>query len=253
MRAITTFPLREMDRYGSTFLRTYAAHWKIPLTMYHEGEAPRFRHPLITYKSLTAIEGYEEFLQFCHTDRRVRGIQQAALQPGRINPWLYDAARFCHKVFAQFDAVEQHYQRPYNGVSECVIWLDGDIVTLKDVPVEWLSGLVIGHPFTFCGRDSFSELGFLGLDPNAKGFEEFWRRYNWLYRDRALFDLSAWTDCHAFDHARKGIEGQNLTPHGHGVDHVWMDSPLAEYMDHLKGPARKNEGRSPEYGEDKDS
>jgi hypothetical protein len=164
-----------------------------------------------------------------------------AHQPGRVNPWLYDAGRFCHKVFAQIDAVENGYGTP-------VIWLDGDIITLKDVPVTWLEGLMAAHPFVFCGRDSFSELGFLALQPLVDGFGEFWSRYKWLYHSRALFDLNAWTDCHAFDHARKGIDGLNLTPNGKGVDHVWFQSPLSEYMDHLKGPGRKHAGESPERG-----
>jgi hypothetical protein len=43
--------------------------------------------------------------------------------------------------------------------------------------------------------------------------------------------------------------GKNLTPEGRGVNHVWHDSPLAEYMDHLKGPKRKQLGKSPERGE----
>lgn len=193
----------------------------------------------MTYKSLLEVEGYEDFLRFCNTNPRVLGIQKAALQ--RPNPWAYDAARFCHKVFAQFDAVGE----------DPVLWLDADIVTLKDVPADYPSELNGGAPFTFLGRDSFSECGYLYFNPKHPDFEKFWSRYQWLYHERALFDLIAWTDCHAFDHARKGIEGNNLTPNGKGVDHVWFQSPLCEYMDHLKGPGRKKAGRSNEREESK--
>ena len=71
-----------------------------------------------------------------------------------------------------------------------------------------------------------------------------------LYNKDTLFDLEEYHDSYLFWHLLKKYnledkEGLNLSkghPHRPGV-HVFINSPLGNYMDHLKG-SRKKQGRS---------
>jgi len=75
---------------------------------------------------------------------------------------------------------------------------------------------------------------------------ETWRH---LYESDELFKLEQWHDSFVFDKIRKVyektnlIENINLSPWGKDYDHVFINSILGDYMDHLKGP-RKNYGKS---------
>jgi hypothetical protein len=149
---------------------------------------------------------------------------------------MYNAYKFSFKCFAQFDAFTW---------DDKVFWVDADVITDKDIPIDFLEGLVEGVPFCFLGRDTYTETGFLGFNTKHKDFPKFRKNYENQYKKKYLFRQPFYTDCHAFDAARVGIEGRNLTPWGRGVQHVFVDSVLGEYMDHLKGP-RKAKGYSPE-------
>jgi hypothetical protein len=69
-------------------------------------------------------------------------------------------------------------------------------------------------------------------------FAEVWERDE-------VFALPEWHSAFVFDHCRSkfSLRERNLTPNGTG--HVWFQSPLAKYLDHLKGN-RKTMQRSPE-------
>jgi hypothetical protein len=60
-----------------------------------------------------------------------------------------------------------------------------------------------------------------------------------------VFALPEWHSAFVFDWVRgiAQLDEANLTPEGRG--HVWLQSPLARYTDHMKG-ARKALGYSPE-------
>ncbi len=125
-------------------------------------------------------------------------------------------------------------------------WLDGDVMTHKNIPPGFIEGLlpdsaVVAYP----GRDNaWSEIGFqLYRLPEALPLIDEYAR---PYLDGSFYDLTQWHSAFLFDLAREktGLPCHNLTPGGRG--HVWHQSELAEYTDHLKGFGRKAKGRSPE-------
>jgi len=222
MRAITTFSPEGYKVYGEDFLNTFIKHWPIPLTVYFE-ELPPFRHPRVKWVCLTDMVKFRWF--------RNRAPQDP-------ENYLYDASKFSCKVFAQLDAF-----RRYPGK---ILWLDADIVTFSDVPPDLLYRMVKGTHTCFLGRrGGYSECGFIGFDTEHPEFEFFEQRYRDMYEKEQIYTLKHHTDCHAFDAARKA-RGRNLTPRGRGIEHVFCDSPLAPYCDHLKGN-RKQLGFSPEH------
>jgi hypothetical protein len=70
-----------------------------------------------------------------------------------------------------------------------------------------------------------------------------------LYTQDRVFSLAQWHDSYVFDCIRKHYEDVNhianinLSPWGKDYDHVFINSVLGEYIDHMKGD-RKDEGRS---------
>ena len=135
---------------------------------------------------------------------------------------MFDAKRFCHKVFAQLDALADN---------DKVIWLDSDVLTERLVPMSVVDFLV-DEDITYLGRDTYTETGFIGFNQNhdLKAFKDRYRSY---YTEGKIYELPFWTDCHAFDASREG--GHNLTPDGKGVDDVFSQSILGNYCSHLKG------------------
>jgi hypothetical protein len=86
------------------------------------------------------------------------------------------------------------------------------------------------------GQMAYTETGWLGFNTKHEKFPEFRSKYLSYFTSGKIFSqLKGWHDCIAFDYARQGIEGRNLTPDGHGVGDVMGTSKLAKYMIHLKG------------------
>ena len=109
--------------------------------------------------------------------------------------------------------------------------------------MEFINGLLpSGADVAFLGRKGYhSETGFVAF--SAGGGREVAKRWFDFYDRDKFLNLNEWHSAYVFDEARKGANGFNLTPNGYG--HVWTQSVLNPYMDHLKGP-RKHLGKSPE-------
>jgi len=102
----------------------------------------------------------------------------------------------------------------------------------------------------FLARPNHSECGLVGYNlrhPAAKSFLERFRR---LYVDDLLFREAEYHDAYLFDRLRREFECRGHRSHdmARGVGsaagrHVFVNSALGRYMDHLKGD-RKSDGRS---------
>lgn len=155
----------------------------------------------------------------------------------------YDAVKFSRQCFIPEAAAAD---LPDGTI---LVWLDGDVVTHSPVPTGWIEGLLGDADGAYLGREpKHSEIGFwcVRLGPATR---EFLAQLAELFRADLIFGLKEWHSAYAWDHLRRAnaqllpIVWRNLTPGGH--DHVWHQSPLARYTDHLKGP-RKGLARSPE-------
>jgi len=225
MKAVTTFSPKGYEEYAEIFLMTYVENMSLPLVAYVE-EEPDFKHDLIEYRDIYGIPDVAMFIS--HAEH---------LQRQAPKNYLYDAAKFSYKVFAQLDVFKE-------SPKEEIFWFDADIVFLRPLSKWLLKGLLKDVCLAYLGRDTYTEAGFIGFDTAHKNFPMFFHHYEDMYKKRRIFELNFWTDCHAFDEARRGIKGRDLTQ-GKGMEHVFCKSPLAPYMDHLKG-GRKKIGYSPE-------
>jgi len=160
----------------------------------------------------------------------VDGWQSFQDDANHFNPetFLFDAQRFSHKVYAQLDAFESG--------ERYVVWLDADCVAKAKLTPEFFIDLLDGHFCAFLGRkQTYTETGFLIFDTHHPDMEIFKHRYREFYDKRLLYLLDYWVDCSAFDSARKGLSGNNLTPEAEGMIDVFRRSPLGKVLDHDKG------------------
>jgi len=227
MKCVTTFSPKGYEEYAGRFLETYVRHVPIPLLAYVE-KTPPFTHKLIEYRDIYGHPDISSFINYAQHKERGTPKQN----------YLYHAAKFCHKVYAQLSVLEKT-------LAEEVFWWDADTVFFADVSPWELKGYLKGACLAYLGRTLYTETGFIGFDTGHPQFPMFLSHYKDMYYKRKIFNLQHWTDCHAFDEARRGFVGTDIG-RGHGVAHVWCESPLAKFSDHLKG-GRKAMGASPEH------
>lgn len=223
MLAVTSFSLEGYKAYGKDCVDTLEKYFPGRIVVYAEGEIPR--HPKAEIRDFFAIKGVAEYLDRIKTHPGTDG------RSGGGYDFRYDANKFCRKVFAQ-DAVfdEDRY----------VFWFDADCVVKKEIPESLLVSLVSGCALTYLGRkQTYTETGWLGFNTLHPGFQVFRSKYlDYFLSGRIFSQLKGWHDCIAFDYAKEGVSGNNLTPNGSGYGHVIQESPMGEYVAHLKGPRK---------------
>lgn len=231
--------------YGESFMSSFDRHWPedVELQVYVEESTPVPRNG---ERSLWSCPGVGSFIKRHKGDPKkngrspVKGWRPKDRQRGYS--FRYDAVKFCRQCFIP----EQASTEADDG--DIVVWLDGDVVTHRDVPDGFVAKLLGDSDITYLGRSgTHSEIGFWAVRINPRT-RTFLTHLADLWRFDGVFALPEWHSAFTFDHILKLNSDQlninNLTPNGSG--HVWFQSPLAKYLDHLKGDRRKLEGRSRE-------
>jgi hypothetical protein len=230
-----------MAEYGRTFLDTFAKHWPADVRLLFYTEEP-MAMPRGENRLIWDIPGCRDFIERHRDNRAANGREPVPGWKERDRKagysFRFDAWKFCRQGFIPYAAAQE--------VGEGLLcWLDGDVVTHRDVPAGFVEGLLPrGASVAYLGRgQKHSEIGFqLYRLPDALPMLKHFRD---IYSSDAVFELPEWHSAHVFDTARResGITAHDLTPGGSG--HVWHQSPLRHYTDHLKGD-RKAAGCSPE-------
>ena len=160
--------------------------------------------------------------------------------------FLWDAVRFSNKVFCIINAVKNSSEYDY------VVWLDADTFIFKPMPIGFLANLLQPDTMlTYLGRDTiYPECGFVGYNLKHRETQNFINDWKKLYTTGNIFQLDEWHDSAVFWHLvkiyleertvivndigyKKGVEGH----------HVFINSDLGNYIDHMKGN-RKQKGFS---------
>jgi len=207
--AVTTYPPWGWDVYARHCIESWVKFWPGSILAYYEGNAP----PTLAGVESRPLDSIVERQRFLN-----RNIPE-----GR--GFLHDAKRFCHKVYAQLDAISNY---------EKFWWVDSDLEMKQEIPEDILDQIIDESFVSFLGRDSYTETGLIAFNQTYPEFRNFKRRYRECYDEGKLLSFNYWTDCHAFDYARQG-GGHDLTPEGRGFENVLRNSPLGDYMEHHKG------------------
>lgn len=225
MLAVTTFSQKGYDLYGKKLLESLIENWPGFVVVYVD-EVPEMRNTKIVYRMLSEVFGHDQFIKYCDRDPIFRGKIQGGYS------YTYDAVKFCHKVFAQFDALQNHKGK--------VFWIDGDCVLKKTVAEEFMNSIFDGHTLAILSRPGFyTESGFIGFDTQGEKFKEFLDAYINMYRKGLLFTLPGWHDCYALDAAinQSQVPYKDLVGNWKFGDklEVIENTVLGEYLVHNKG------------------
>ena len=125
------------------------------------------------------------------------------------------------------------------------------------MPINFLQDLLPRDTMlTYLGRERgnqaiYPECGFVGYNLNHQEIQNFINEWEQLYKTGDIFNLLEWHDSAVFWHLSKKYKtekhitvndiGYNAGVSGH---HVFVNSKLGTYIDHLKGDNRKRIGRS---------
>lgn len=231
MRFVTTCNRDGWDRYGHRLWDSWDnAPANAELVWYAEGFNPGEK------RGITVISA-----------DKLQDLQSFKLKHERYRPpgWRWDVSKFAHKVFAAIDGL-----RDYKGIG---VWIDADCVIHKAMPEGWLEQFLPSgfYMSMFQRRGMYTETGFWMVDCSHKHHLSFLMDWQSWYDSGEFRGLAEWHDCMTLDatvrsYTREGlIEVFSLSgPHEKEM-HPMAFSPLAEYIDHCKGP-RKDAGVSPE-------
>ena len=162
--------------------------------------------------------------------------------------FLWDAVRFSNKVFCIINAIRNSNDYDY------VVWLDADTYTFNPVPISLFENLLKDHTMlTYLGRgDIYPECGFVGYNLKHTEIQNFVNDWEKLYVTDEVFKLLEWHDSYVFWYLTKKYRKEspyeikvNDIGYWKGVKghHVFVNSELGLYMDHMKGN-RKTKGTS---------
>ena len=239
---LTSFGQRGYAEYGVRFLQTFQNHWpkEVQLLIYHEGQ-PK----LGGYDLLVDVPSCQAFLARHQFNLMVQGKERSPGHRWKLDcvkkgyNFRYDAYKFCRKIFA----IEHAASVVGSGK---LFWVDADVVTFENIPLSFLEKMLPDNVCTsYLGRSGgyHSECGFVGYSLDHPRCHAFIKTFAALYRDDTFLNLEEWHDSWVYDWIRRqtGVPGYDISASVSG--HVFINSPLGQYMDHLKGD-RKIFGRS---------
>ncbi len=220
MLAVTTFHPKAYSLYARRCIEGLVKYFPGKVVAFYEEKPDPIEG--VDFRDYFSIKDAQRFL-----DRIKRVDGSDGMMRGQYD-FRYDCKRFCRKVFAQEAVFDE---------DDLVFWIDSDCDIKQQIPEEMLKSLLERACVAYMGRKhSYTETGFVGFNTKHRHFQQFRSRYLQFFTSGRIFQqLKGWHDCIAFDEARQGLSGNDLTPNGWGYGSVIQDSVLAPYMDHLKG------------------
>ena len=157
--------------------------------------------------------------------------------------YLWDASRFCHKIFAMEHAARNQEER-------YLVWIDADALFYSAPPEDWFNSMVQeGCYSSYLPRKTrHTETGFLIFDTWHDYHTEWWDTVSGIY-DNCSFEScympDGYTDSHVHDYMiwkseKQGVKHVPLCPKNAG--HAWLESDLHKYSNHYKGVRKEGHG-----------
>lgn len=243
---VTSFSDKGFEQYGRRFIETFEKYWPegIELIIYHEGIDNELVNRHTNFNLLKELSCWAFLSRYSenplYSGKEVN--KPVAWKSKCINDgynYRFDAIKFVKKVFA----IESAAKLVDTGK---LFWVDADIVTFGKITKEFLDETLPDHTeMSFLARpDSYSECGFVGYNLDFARTLDFIDKFSSVYSCGSVFSMHEWHDSYVFDRIRNGmgIKGYAI-PAETDRGHVFINSILGQYMDHLKGD-RKDIGHS---------
>lgn len=256
LTVITTFPPNRWTAYAKRMIDSHVKFWPedVMLHAYHEGAKPDYDHPRV--KFINIEDANPALVQFKtrHKDDPVANGEIQEVPGGvRRDPsagkndkgkgsYLWDAVRFSHKTFAVDHAIK-------NATTDYVLWLDADTFTFRPITKDFVTSLLPQDKLVnFLGRgNKYPECGWVCYNTKHQKINEFMKYWTDMYTEDTIFNELEWHDSYLFWQCLQRIAPDDGVDIGKGAGvqghHVFINSVLGGYIDHLKGK-RKVKGKS---------
>jgi hypothetical protein len=267
IKIITSYKPGTWESYSKRGIDSMVKHLpkEVDITVYCEEPKPDYNSDRINWVDLNTAEPNLFAFKNKHKndpvacgettpiEGGVRRLPNAGGKDRGKGSYLWDAVRFSNKVFCVVNAVKNSPEYDY------IVWVDADTYTFRPMPIEFLENLLpINTMLTYLGRErlelkdggKYPECGFVGYNlrhPEVQNFVNDWEQ---LYTTDNVFKLLEWHDSFILWHLAKKIKKEknieiNDIGYAKGVKghHVFVNSELGLYMDHMKGK-RKQRGTS---------
>ena len=263
IKIITSYKPGTWDSYSKRGIDSMVKHLpkEVDITVYCEEPKPNYESNRITWIDLNTAE--PELFKFKNKhkndpvacgettpiERGVRRLPEAGNVDRGKGSFLWDAVRFSNKVFCVVNAIRNSPDYDY------VVWVDADTYTFRPMPIDFLESLLpINTMVTYLGRQRFElndggkypECGFVGYNLRHPEIQNFVNEWEQLYVTDNVFKLLEWHDSFIFWHlSKKFKEEKNIEVNDIGYakgvkgHHVFVNSELGLYMDHMKGKRKK--------------
>ena len=256
LAVITTFPPNRWTAYAKRMLQSHIDYWpdEVTLYAYHEGPTPDFKNQKIKFIDIEDVNPELVKFKLRHKEDPVANGEVQEIPGGvRRDPsagkndkdkgsYLWDAVRFAHKTFAVDHAIKTID-------AEYILWLDADTYTFRNISTEFVIGLLPQDKLVnYLGRgEKYPECGWVCYNtkhPKLKQFMNYWIN---MYINDTIFNELEWHDSYLFWQCVKRIAPDDGVDIGKGAGvkghHVFINSVLGQYIDHMKGK-RKVKGKS---------
>ena len=133
--------------------------------------------------------------------------------------------------------------------TDVFMWCDGDVRTHTPIPLDFLHSIAPNDNqlATYLGRKTWPECGWMMFNRNHPEFNNLIEQWRWIYESDDIFKHKESHDSFIFgelmeDFKSIGVQMNDLGGPDQG-GHIFINSVLGKYMDHLKG-FRKEVGKS---------
>jgi hypothetical protein len=269
IKVITSYKPDSWGQYAERSIKSMVENFPdgTAINVYHEAQEQNFFfHPRVKFIDLHKVQPDLVKFKNKHKDdpvangelqeipggvRRPAELQQKGGLDKNKGSFLWAAVRFANKVFCVTHAIKDSIEKNY----DYVIWLDVDTYTFRPIPREFLENLLPNDSMlTYLGRENptlsdggkYPECGFVGYNlkhPEIQNFAHDWEK---IYTTDSVFKLLEWHDSYVFWHLSKIYRKEknikvNDIGYWKGVKghHVFVNSELGLYIDHMKGKRKK--------------
>jgi hypothetical protein len=268
IKLITSYKPGTWGEYAEKCVRSVIENWPdgTAISVYHEGpqeETKNFMSPRLRWIDLHEVQ--PELVKFKERHSNdpvangelqqipngVRRLPEAGGMDRGKGSYLWDAVRFSNKVFCVTHAIKTSIEKDY----DYVVWLDADTYTFRPMPRKFLENLLPNNTMlTYLGRENpklndggkYPECGFVGYNLRHLDIQNFAETWESLYINDRVFQLLEWHDSYVFWHLSKWYRQYkrievNDIGYWKGVKghHVFINSELGLYIDHMKGKRKK--------------
>ena len=246
---VTTFHDAGLKQYGQAMIDSIEKNWPsdVKLYVYAEDCTPTKTKDNVVIRDLMGTGYIAEFKAKWKNVPKANGQDNPKHRVDANKSFKWDAIRFCHKVYAIFDAAK-------SVEADVLIWMDADTVCHSPMTTDFLEKFVpedihIGY---FGREPKWPECGWYTMNLRDDMTKRFLSRFQWVYdhAEEGIFTMKEWHDSFVFFEIVKefrripGWKEHNLSrPGTSGEGHPIINSDLGAYIDHLKG-GRKARGIS---------